>query len=70
LTGAEVRAIRTKVGLSLAGLAKVLRIEDRSTIHRWEKGARDVSGPASILMEMIDAGELPERYLATLHHFR
>jgi len=62
LTPNTIRAIRTKAGLSLAGLAKVLRIDDRSTIHRWEKGARDVSGPASILLEMIEAGELPERY--------
>ena len=61
---ANVRRIRHKASLSLDGLAKVLRIGDLSTIHRWEKGARPVSGPASILLEMIDAGEMPERYLS------
>ena len=60
---ADLRAIRTTAGLSLDGLAKLLRIGDLSTIHRWEKGARPVSGPASIVLEMLDAGELPARYI-------
>ena len=59
----DLRAIRTEAGLSLDGLAKLLRIGDLSTIHRWEKGARPVSGPASIVLEMLDAGELPARYI-------
>ena len=59
----KLRRIRIKAGLSLDGLAKVLRIGDLSTIHRWEKGTRPISGPASILIEMLDAGELPGRYL-------
>jgi DNA-binding transcriptional regulator YiaG len=58
----EVRRIRTKAGLSLDGLAKVLRIEDRGSVHRWEKGTRTPSGPVSILLELIDNDELPERY--------
>jgi DNA-binding transcriptional regulator YiaG len=63
VTRHELRAIRTKHGLSVAQLARVLRLSDRSTIHRWEAGERAVSGPASILLEMLDAGELPARYL-------
>lgn len=59
----ELRRIRTKAGLSLDGLARVLRIADLSTIHRWEKGDRAISGPVSILLEMLDRGELPDRYL-------
>ena len=62
LTGPELRRIRLEAGLSLDGLAKVLRIESLSSVHRWEKGLRPISGPISILMELIDAGELPERY--------
>jgi DNA-binding transcriptional regulator YiaG len=62
MTPQEIRRIRTKADLSLDGLAKVLRIEDRSTIHRWEKGQRRISGPASIILELLDAGELPERF--------
>lgn len=63
MTPDELRRIRSKAGLSLDGLAKVLRIADLSTVHRWEKGQRAISGPASIILEMLDAGELPERYL-------
>jgi len=64
MTPEELRRIRSEAGLSLDGLAKVLRIADLSTVHRWEKGQRSISGPASILLEMLDRGELPERYLA------
>jgi DNA-binding transcriptional regulator YiaG len=63
MTPNELRRIRTKAGLSLDGLAKMLRIGDLSTIHRWEKGTRPISGPASLLLEMIDAGEIPERHM-------
>lgn len=63
MTPGELRRIRKAKGYSLAGLAKVLRIADLSTVHRWEKGQRPISGPVAILMEMIDAGELPERYV-------
>ena len=61
---ADLRAIRTTAGLSLDGLAKLLRVGDLSTIHRWEKGDRKVSGPASIVLEMLSSGELPARYMA------
>lgn len=63
MTGSELRCIRQKAGLSLDGLAKVLGIESLSSVHRWEKGLRPISGPVAILMEMIDAGELPSRYM-------
>ncbi len=62
MTGIELRSIRTRAGLSLNQTAHLLRIADLTTIHRWEKGARAISGPASILLEMLDADELPERY--------
>jgi DNA-binding transcriptional regulator YiaG len=57
-----LRRIRTDANLTLGGLAKVLRISDLSSVHRWEKGTREISGPVSILMELIDNGELPQRY--------
>lgn len=62
MTPAEVQSIRKQAGLSQTGLAALLRIGDLSTIHRWEKGDRKVSGPASIILELIESGELPERY--------
>jgi len=59
----EFRTIRAKTGLSLDGLARVLRIADKASVHRWEKGQRAISGPVTILMEQLDAGDMPARYL-------
>ena len=59
MTHETFNRIRQDKGLSIAQTAQLLRIADRSTIHRWATGERSVSGPASLLMEMLDAGELP-----------
>lgn len=58
-----VRTIRKQAGLSQTGLAALLGISDIRTIRRWETGDCKVSGPASIVLEMLDAGELPARYI-------
>lgn len=60
---ATIKAIRNRAGLTLTGLAAVLRISDERTVRRWEHGDVPISGPASIIMEMLDNGELPERYI-------
>ena len=62
MTPAELKTIRARAGLTQSGLAAVLRIEDNRTIRRYEAGDRAISGPVSILLEMLDAGELPARY--------
>ncbi len=59
----EVQSIRKQAGLSQTGLAALLGISDIRTIRRWETGDCKVSGPASIVLEMLDAGELPARYI-------
>jgi len=64
MTPAEFNHIRHSQGLSIAQIARILRIADRSTVHRWATGERNISGPASILLEMLDRGELPGRYFA------
>lgn len=56
MTPRQFKAIRTKAGLSLNELAGLLRISDGRTVRRWEDGERKVSGPVSLLMEMLDAG--------------
>jgi len=63
MTPADFNCIRQGKGLSIAQIARILRIADRSTVHRWATGERNISGPASILLEMLDRGELPARYL-------
>lgn len=62
MTPATIKQIRKQAGLSQSGLARLLRIADQRSIRRWEAGEVAVSGPASILLEMLAAGELPVRY--------
>lgn len=66
IDGQALRAFRKSRNYSIQQLARILRIEAASTVHRWERGDRAVSGPAQILIEMMHAGELPERYLAVV----
>ena len=62
MTPTEIKAIRQRYGLSQTELAALLRISDLRTIRRWEKGEVPVSGPASIVLEQMATGELPQRY--------
>lgn len=62
MTPAELKAIRKRYGLTIRGLADLLRIRDEKTIRRWESGEVPVSGPASIVLELMDADELPNRF--------
>lgn len=50
------KAIRERAGLTQSQLADFLRISDRRTIRYWETGERPVSGPVSLLMELLDQG--------------
>ena len=63
MTPATIKAIRNRAGLTQSGLARVLRISDIRTIRRWETGDVPITGPASVIMEMLEAGELPERFV-------
>jgi DNA-binding transcriptional regulator YiaG len=56
MTPAAFKSIRTRAGLTQTGLAAILRIEDLRTIRRYETGERSISGPVSLLMELLDAG--------------
>lgn len=56
MTPTTFQAIRKRHGYSPTSMAHTLRITSERTIRRWEKGERAVSGPASILMELLDAG--------------
>lgn len=58
MTPSSFKSIRKRAGLTQSGLAAVLRIDDLRTIRRYEKGERAISGPVSLLMEMLDAGKL------------
>lgn len=62
MTAAELRAIRKRYGLTLDQLAALLRVSSKRTVMRWEAGEVPVSGPASIIYELMDADELPNRF--------
>jgi transcriptional regulator with XRE-family HTH domain len=57
VTPATFRTIRQRHGLTIRKLADTLRIEDESTIRRYERGDRKISGPVSLLMELLDSGQ-------------
>jgi DNA-binding transcriptional regulator YiaG len=58
MTPATFKAIRQRAGLTQSSLAALLRIGDLRTIRRWEVGEREISGPVTLLMEMLEAGDL------------
>lgn len=58
MTPSTFKSIRQRAGLTQSGLAAVLRVDDLRTIRRYEKGEREISGPVSLLMELLDAGKL------------
>ncbi len=58
MTPAEFKVIRERAGLTQTGLAALLRIEDLRTIRRYEHGDRAISGPVSLLMEMLASGKI------------
>ena len=62
MKASDIKAIRERAGLTQTELARLLRISDIRTIRRWEQGDVPVSGPASIILELIAADELPNRY--------
>ena len=56
MTPATIKAIRHRAGLTQSGLARLLRISDIRTLRRWEQGEVPISGPASVVLELLDAG--------------
>ena len=57
MTPAQFKAIRHAAGMTQRQLAETLRISDGRTVRRWEGGEREISGPVTILMEMLHSGE-------------
>ena len=53
MTPADFRAIRHRLGLSQAQLARALRVQSDRTIRKWEQGERDIPGPAQVLMALL-----------------
>ena len=50
----EVKAIRAKTGLSQRRFADVVGVSKR-TLENWEQGRRHPTGPARVLLKILDA---------------
>lgn len=58
MTGATMRRIREKCGLSIPELAALMRYRDFDGLRQMESGKRPLSGPIQLVMEMLDDGRL------------
>lgn len=57
MTPTQFIIIRKEAGLSLGQLSDIIRVHTR-TIRRYEDGSVPISGPVSVLMEMIFDGTI------------
>lgn len=57
MTATEFKSIRESAGLSVNELADKLRLSSPRLLLRFEQGEQEVSGPISILMELIRDGK-------------
>lgn len=53
----DFKNIRREANLSLRDLSEIIKVHDR-TIRRYENGIVPISGPVSVLMELISEGRL------------
>jgi DNA-binding transcriptional regulator YiaG len=59
VTNVELKAARTRLGLTQAGLAALLRVDGR-TIRKWEAGDREIPGTAEVALEALADGWRPK----------
>jgi putative transcriptional regulator len=60
----KVKAIREKTGLSQAAFAVLIGVSKR-TLENWEQGRRHPTGPAKVLLRILDAD--PKHAVQALH---
>lgn len=63
MTGAQFKAIRVGAELTQSEIAALFQISDQRAIRRWEQGERAVSGPATVLAELLAMGKVPPRLI-------
>ena len=61
----RIKAIRTALGISASAMAEYIGLKgtDGRYVRAIEDGERNPSGPLIRILEMIEAGEMPKRYL-------
>jgi DNA-binding transcriptional regulator YiaG len=53
VTPAELKAARHSLGLSAEGFARLVRVDSGRTVRRWEAGERDIPGPVTVIVELL-----------------
>lgn len=58
MTGEQVREARETLGLTQTQLAEAMRMgpNGRRTVSRWEQDEVPITGPASVLLELMVKG--------------
>jgi len=56
MTGDRLRAIRKAAGMTQGEVAALMRVNGWRAVSAWETGERSISGPVSVLAELIAAG--------------
>jgi len=56
----QFKDIRAKQGLTQKQLALLIRLKSDRAISQFETGERRVSGPVSLIMDLLDAGLITE----------
>jgi transcriptional regulator with XRE-family HTH domain len=51
-TAADLRAARAALGLSTEALARMVLVDDGSSVRRWEAGTHAIPGPVSVILEI------------------
>lgn len=65
MTPDQLAALRARLGLSAKSLGDILQLGEDSgrVVRHLEAGTRPIRGQTRILLEMLEAGELPKRYM-------
>ena len=53
VTGPELRAIRTALGLSIEGFARLMCVHSGRVVRRWEMDEREIAGPVRVLARAL-----------------
>lgn len=62
MTPGDLRAARHALGLSAAGLARIVRVQGSRTVQKWEAGDRAIPGPVAVLVEALMASLAVREY--------
>ena len=60
----DVKAIREKIGVSQSKFASLIGVSVK-TLQNWEQGRRQPTGPAKVLLKLVQAN--PESVFKELH---